>query len=388
MNLGSGEQVLLSDSGTQLNDLAWHTAELLHEFYNVTLTVDNHSKTSLRMPGPERELHINDGLYVGGTGGLDQAYLSRDLNGFRGCLDEVIFNQHNLLSSLRPYSGFKNVYEVSLGCSPQFFANEDDPISFFSSQAYISLPPWTAQHESAFECSIHTSAEEGIVMYSSARQGDFVAMEIQKGLLVAVVGKDGSKTELRSLTFINDNKWHDVKLIFTPKSLQLTVDGETVKSIISSRSKAFHLKGFLFLGGIDDSTRSEVRKVGLSSVAGKRIKGGSFKGCFRDIKINYVKMGLPNAVVTKDISVGCDPEKKLEISTTVRPITLPMTLVDSVTQLPPTDVSTLAKGLVKNYGHNFLQLRNLVVPEGGRGALDSKHIKVNLDFKKLASYKR
>uniref|UniRef100_A0A671RXT0 Chondroitin sulfate proteoglycan 4-like n=1 Tax=Sinocyclocheilus anshuiensis TaxID=1608454 RepID=A0A671RXT0_9TELE len=383
LDLGSGEQILLSDSGTQLNDLAWHTAELFHDIYNVTLTVDNHSKTSLRMPGPERELHINGGLYVGGTGGLDKAYLSRDLNGFRGCLDEVIFNQHNLLSSLRPYSGFKNVYEVSLGCSPQFFANEDEPISLFSSRAYISLPPWTAQHEWAFECSIHTSAEEGIIMYNSARQGDFVALEIQKGLLVAIVGKDGSKTELRSLTFINDNKWHNVQLFFTPKNLQLTVDGESVKSIITSRSKNFHLKGSLFLGGIDDSTRSEVRKVGLSSVAGKRIKGGSFKGCFRDIKINNVKMGLPNALVTKDVSVGCEPEKELDISTTVSPTTLSITLVESVTPLPPTDVSTLAKGLVKKYGCNFLQLRNLVVPEGGRGSLESKHIKVNLDFKKL-----
>uniref|UniRef100_A0A8C2D5V7 Si:dkey-193c22.2 n=1 Tax=Cyprinus carpio TaxID=7962 RepID=A0A8C2D5V7_CYPCA len=383
LDLGSGEQILLSDSGTQLNDLAWHTAELFHDNYNVTLTVDNHSKTSLRMPGPERELHINGGLYVGGTGGLDQAYLSRDLNGFRGCLDEVIFNQHNLLSSLRPYSGFKNVYEVSLGCSPQFFANEADPISFFSSRAYISLPPWTAQHEWTFECSIHTSAEEGIIMYNSARQGDFVALEIQKGLLVAMVGKDGSKTELRSLTFISDNKWHNIQFFFTPKNLQLTVDRETVKSIITSRSKTFYLKGSLFLGGIDDSTRSEVRKVGLSSVAGKRIKGGSFKGCFRDMKINNVKMGLPNALVTKDISVGCEPEKEMEISTTVSPTTLARTLVDSITPLPPTDVSTLAKGLVKKYGRNFLQLRNLVVPEGGRGSLDSKHIKVNLDFKKL-----
>nr|XP_005165450.1 chondroitin sulfate proteoglycan 4-like [Danio rerio]XP_021332245.1 chondroitin sulfate proteoglycan 4-like [Danio rerio] len=380
LDLGSGEQILLSDSGTQLNDLAWHTAELLHDIHNVTMTVDNHSKTTLQMPGPERVLHINDGLYVGGSGGLDKTYLFRDLSGFRGCLDEVIFNQHNLLSSLRPYSGFKNVYEVSLGCSPQFFANEDDPISFFSSQAYISLPPWTAQHEWTFECSFHTSAEEGIIMYNSARQGDFVALEIQKGLLVALIGKDGSKTELRSLTFINDRRWHNVKLFFTPKSLQLTVDGESVKSTISSRSKTFHLKGFLFVGGIDDSTRSEVRKVGLASVAGKRVRGGSFKGCFRDIKINYVKMGLPSAVVTKDISVGCEPEKELDISTTVSPITLSS---DSVTQLPPTDVSTLAKGLVKKYGHNFLQLRNLVVPEGGRGSLESKHIKVNLDFKKL-----
>ncbi|XP_051534286.1 chondroitin sulfate proteoglycan 4-like [Myxocyprinus asiaticus] len=383
LDLGSGEKVLSSDSGTQLNDLAWHSAELHHEFYNVTLTVDNHSQSSLQMSGPEHELHINDGLYVGDRGGLDKAYLASDLHGFRGCLDEVIFNQHNLLSSLRSYSGFKNVYEVSLGCSPQFFANEDDTVIFFSSRAYISLPPWTAQHEWALECSVHTLAEDGIIMYNSARQGDFVAMEIQKGLLVAVVCKDGLKTELRSLSFINDNKWHDVKLYFTLKSLQLTVDGETVKSSISSRSKLFHLKGFLFLGGIDDSTRSEVRKVGLSSVAGKRVKGGSFKGCFRNIKVNDVKMGLPNAVVTKDISVGCEPEKELEIISTVSPETLTNTIFGSVTQSSAFDVSTLAKGLVRKYGNNFLQLRNLIVPEGGRASLNSKHIKVNLDFKKL-----
>ncbi|XP_051949978.1 chondroitin sulfate proteoglycan 4 [Xyrauchen texanus] len=383
LDLGSGEKVLLSDSGTQLNDLAWHSAELLHEFYNVTLTVDHHSQSSLQMSGPEHELHINDGLYVGDRGGLDKVYLASEIHGFRGCLDEVIFNQHNLLSSLRSYSGFKNVYEVSLGCSPQFLANEDDTVIFFSSRAYISLPPWTAQHEWALECSVHTLSEDGIIMYNSARQGDFVAMEIQKGLLVAVICKDGLTTELRSLTFINDNKWHDVKLYFTLKSLQLTVDGETVKSSISSRSKHFYLKGFLFLGGIDDSTRSEVRKVGLSSVAGKRVKGGSFKGCFRNIKVNYVKMGLPNAVVTKDISVGCEPEKELEIITTVIPETLTYTIFGSVTQPPAIDVSTLAKGLVRKYGNNFLQLRNLVVPEGGRASLNSKHIKVNLDFKKL-----
>ncbi|KAI4881525.1 hypothetical protein NFI96_033562, partial [Prochilodus magdalenae] len=381
LDLGSGERILHSDRGNPLNDLAWHTIDLFHDRYNVSLTVDKHFQTSQRLPGPQQELNIKDGLYVGGTGGLDKVYLPSDLTGFRGCLDEVLFNEHNLLSSLRSYSGLKNVYEVSLGCSPQFFANEEDSISFFSSRAYISLPPWSAQHEWTLECSVHTPAQEGIIMYNSARQGDFVTLEIQEGLLVAMVGRDGMKTELRSLTFVNDKKWHSVKLYFTSKSLQLSVDGETVKTSISSRSKAMQLKGFLFLGGVDDSTRSEVRKVGLSSVAGKRIKGGSFKGCFRDIKVNDVPTGLPNAVVTKDISVGCEPEINPEITTTLSPAAIPQT--SSATLLPPVDMSTLAKGLVKKYGQNFLQLRNLVVPEGGRASLDSKHIKVNLDFKKL-----
>ncbi|TKS78369.1 Chondroitin sulfate proteoglycan 4 [Collichthys lucidus] len=248
LDLGSGEQVLHSERGTQLNDLAWHSVEIRHVQHNVTLTVDKNSHTSVKMPGSQQDLNILDGLYVGGSGGLDKLYLPRNLIGFRGCMDEVVFNEHDILSSLRPYTGFKNIYEVSLGCSPQFFATEDDSISFFSSRAYISLPTWNAQHEAVFECVVHTSAKEGIIMYNSAREGDFVAVEIQEGLPVAIIGKGGTKTELRSLMFINDRKWHSIKLHFSSKNLELTVDGEMVKSSISSRSKGFQLKGYLFVG--------------------------------------------------------------------------------------------------------------------------------------------
>ncbi|KAG9353750.1 hypothetical protein JZ751_011872 [Albula glossodonta] len=376
LELGSGERTLRSEKGIPLNDLAWHSVELRHENLNVTLTVDKHSHTILKMPGPERELSILDGLFVGGTGGLDKPYLANHPAGFRGCIDEVLFNQHNLLSSLRPYSGYKNVYEVSLGCSPQFMASEDDPISFFSSRAYISLPFWNVQQEGVFECVVHTSAEEGIILYNSARQGDFVAMEIREGLLVAILGKAGTKTELRSLTFINDLKWHTIKLYFSHKSLELTVDEETVKTSISSRARSLQLRGSLFVGGIDDSTRTEVRKMGLVSVSGKRVRGGSFKGCLRDIKVNSLKMGLPNTVVTKDISVGCEPEKEPE------PTPTPTTAL-RVTPTPPVHMSTPSKVLDKKRGQNFLVLKDLVVPEGGRAPLESKHIKVNLEFKKL-----
>uniref|UniRef100_A0A672ZZN5 Si:dkey-193c22.2 n=1 Tax=Sphaeramia orbicularis TaxID=375764 RepID=A0A672ZZN5_9TELE len=383
LDLGSGEQVLQSERGTQLNDLAWHSVEVHHEQRNVTLTVDKNSHTSVKIPGSHHSLNILDGLYVGGSGGLDRPYLPRDPVGFRGCMDEVLFNEHDLLSSLRPYTGFKSVYEVSLGCSPQFFATEVDPISLFSSRAYISLPPWNTQQEAVFECVVHTSAKEGIILYNSARDGNFVALEIQEGLLVAIVGKGGTKTELRSLTFINDRKWHTLKLHFSSKSLELSVDGELVKTSINSRSKGLQLKGHLFVGGIDDSTRSEVKKVGLVSVSGKRVRGGSFKGCLKNIEVNGVKVGLSAAVVTKDISVGCEPEKVPEPSTTVSTTSVPGSLLHSVTPTPSLYMSTLARGLDRRYGLNFVHLKNLVVAEGGRASLEAKHIKVLLDFKKL-----
>ncbi|XP_056136319.1 chondroitin sulfate proteoglycan 4 [Lampris incognitus] len=383
LDLGSGERLLHSERGIQVNDLAWHSVEVRHERSNVTLTVDKNSHTSLIMPGPHHDLNIVEGLFVGGSGGLDKPYLPSDLTGFRGCLDEVVFNEHDMLSSLRPYSGFKSVHEVSLGCSPQFFAGVEDPVSFFSSRAYISLPPWNARQDGIFECVMHTSAKEGIVLYNSAREGDFVAVEIQEGLVVAVVGKAGSKTELRSLTFVNDEKWHSVKLYFNSRSLQLTVDDEIVKTNTGSRSKGLQLKGLLFVGGIDDSTRAEVRKIGLLSVSGKRVRGGSLKGCLKNIKVNGVKMGLSTAVVTKDVSVGCEPEREPDLSTTMSPVTVPAPQFDPVTPTPELHMSTLVRGLDRKYGFHFVHLKNLVVSEGGRASLESKHIKVFLDFKKL-----
>lgn len=372
-----------SDRGTQLNDLAWHSVEIHHILHNITLTVDKNSHTSVKMPGSQQDLHILDGLFVGGSGGLDRRYLPRDPVGFRGCMDEVIFNKHDLLSSLRPYTGFKNVYEVSLGCSPQFFATEEDPISFFSSRAYISFPTWNGQQDAVFECVVHTSAKDGIILYSSAREGDFVALEIQEGFPVAIIGKGGTKTELRSLTLINNKKWHSVKLNFSPKSTELTVDGEMVKSSIGSRAKELQFKSYLFVGGIDDSTRAEVRKIGLLSVSGKRVRGGSFKGCLKNIEVNKIKLSLSNTIVTKDISVGCEPEREAEPSTTVNPTSGPGSLFHLVTTTPSPHMSTLARGLDRRYGSNFMQLRNLVVEEGGRASLEAKHIKVLLDFKKL-----
>lgn len=375
--------MLHSAKGTQLNDLAWHTLEVRHERRDLALTVDKNSRSSLTVPSSRHELRITDGLFVGGSGGLDRAYLPRDPAGFRGCVDEAVFNDHDLLSSLRPYAGFKNVHEVSLGCSPQFFATEEDPISFFSSRAYMSLPTWNAQQEAVFQCVVHTSAKEGIVLFNSAREGDFVAVEIQEGLPVAVVGKGGTRTELRSLTFVSDGKWHFIKLSFSSKNLALTVDGEVVKNSIRTRSKGFQLRGHLFVGGVDDGARAEVKKVGLLSVSGKRARGGSFKGCVKNIEVNRVKMGLANAIVTRDLSVGCEPEKEPEAATTASPTTPPGSLLQLMTTTPSLHMSTLARGLDRRYGPDFIQLRNLVVQEGGRASLEAKHVKVHLDFKKL-----
>uniref|UniRef100_UPI00398EF69D chondroitin sulfate proteoglycan 4 isoform X2 n=1 Tax=Pristiophorus japonicus TaxID=55135 RepID=UPI00398EF69D len=376
LELGSGEKILRSERGVKLNDLALHTLEIYHEGGEVTLTVDKHFTTSVKILGLLHELNIQHGIYVGGTGGFDKPYMEGAASNFRGCIDEVLFNQRDILSSLRTYSGFKNVHEVSAGCSDEFFAEDSEPVSLFSSKSYLEFALWNAQEEAVFECAVRTTEPLGLLLYNAGQQGDFVAMENAEGLIRVVIGKSGRNTHLSSLSHVNDNNWHYIKLRFTSKHLHLTVDEETVKVFLSSRSKNLKLRGPLFVGGIDDSTRVAVLKIGLLSLAGRKARGGSFRGCLKDVKANSAKKSLKNVLVTKDISAGCAAVKKS--STTFKTTTAQM-LVIPTTSIPQMAVKPTAKAQTKK----FLTLNNLVVAEGGETALESKHIKLNLEFKKL-----
>ncbi|KAM6035907.1 chondroitin sulfate proteoglycan 4-like isoform 1-T1 [Theristicus caerulescens] len=380
INFGVGERVLHSHQRSQLNDLAWHLVELHHEHDNVTLVVDKHDRTSAKMPGILYELNIDYGFYVGGTSKLDVPYLVGALPSFRGCIDDVSFNQLDILMPLRPSPGFKNVHEVLVGCSDEFFAGEDEPISFFSSRSYVSFPSWNVDDEGILEFTLQTSAARGLLLYHPGQAGDFIAMEMEHGLIKAYVGKHKSRTQLFSRRSVNDSHWHYIKLKFTAEYLQLTLDEETVKKSLPPHSKLPLLKGSLFVGGVDDSTRSEVIKLELTSVSGKYARGGSFKGCLRDLKANSEKKSLKNVLVTKDISAGCETESAFHAN-----LSLEMAVKNPTVKAAPTFAISpeSSVSLGKEDKSHLLVLSNLIVLEGGQASLESKHIKVNLDFQKL-----
>uniref|UniRef100_A0A3Q3QNT9 Laminin G domain-containing protein n=1 Tax=Monopterus albus TaxID=43700 RepID=A0A3Q3QNT9_MONAL len=375
-HLQVSERSLLSKKGiNHLSDLAWHSIELTHNHHNVTMTVDRNSHTSLHMPGPDVELSTEDGFFIGGVSGLNHPYLPNIFTNFRGCVDEVVFNGHNLLSSLRPYSGYRTVHEVSLGCSLQFSAKEGEPISFLSSKAFIALPPWEVPQEGMFECELYPSAkeEDGIVLYSSSNQSGFVAIELREGHLVAMVGNgEGIKTELRSLTHVQSKPtWLPIQLHLLPHFVQLKVGKELIKANRSLELQVIQLKGSLFLGGLDQHAWEGARRAGLLSTSSAG--AASFKGCLRAVKVNTQKLGLPHAIVTKDITVGCNTGGAPDTVTTTSP-----------TDSTEFDVTTTQP--VSNDKKNFLLLRKLEVSEGGRAPLEPKHIKVglvNMDFRKL-----
>ncbi|NWW03053.1 CSPG4 protein, partial [Oreocharis arfaki] len=378
INFGVGERVLHSQQRSQLNDLAWHLVELHHERDNVTLVIDKHDRTSAKMPGILYELNVDYGFYIGGAAKLDVPYLVGALPSFRGCIDDVLFNQLNILMPLRPSPGFKNIHEVSVGCSDEFFAGEEESISFFSSRSYISFPSWNVDGEGIFEYTLQTSAARGLLLYHPGEAGDFIAMKMEDGLIKAYVGKHNNRTHLSSRRSVNDGRWHYIKLKFTAEYLQLTLDEETMKKSLPLHSKLPLLNGSLFVGGVDDNIRSEVIK--LISVSGKYTRGGSFKGCLRNLKTNSEKKSLKNVLVTKDISAGCEMQSafdtNLSLETAVKNPPVKAAPVFAVSH-----ESSISLG--KEDKSHLLFLSNLIVLEGGQASLESKHIKINLDFQKL-----
>ncbi|NXC46729.1 CSPG4 protein, partial [Penelope pileata] len=381
INFGMGERILRSQQRSQLNDLAWHLVELHHERDNVTLLIDKNHRTSAKMPGILHELNIDHGFYIGGTTELDVPYLVGALPHFRGCIDDVSFNQLDVLMPLRPSPGFKKVREVSMGCSDEFFAGEDEPISFFSSRSYVSFPLWKVDGEGILEYALQTSAARGLLLYHPGQAGDFVAMEMEDGLVKAYIGKHRSRTYLSSRRSVNDSRWHYIKLKFTAEYLQLTLDEEAVKKTFPPQSKLPLLKGSLFVGGIDDSTRSEVVRLELTSVSGKHARGGSFKGCLRDLKANSEKKSLKNVQVTKDISAGCETGSAFNRNLPSLETVVKYPTIKAAPTLPIFPENSVSLG--QEDKRHLLFLSNLIVQEGGQASLESKHIKVNLDFQKL-----
>ncbi|KAM4808341.1 chondroitin sulfate proteoglycan 4-like [Rhinophrynus dorsalis] len=379
MNLGESEQVVLLDQGPRLDDLEWHFLKLLHENANIVLSVDELHKSSVRISGESHKLNVHYGIYIGGLGKLRVPYSERIPSNFRGCLDEVVFNEQELLSSLRPYPGLKTVHEVSLGCSDEFFITEDDPISLFSSKSYIAFPSWKVEEGGIWECLLQTSDGRGLLLFHSGTVGDFVSLEIQDWIVKAHLRKGKNIVQLSSVNRITESKWHYIKLKITARHLYLTIDEETTKASLASHSKTIQLNGPLYIGGVDDAARSQVISLNLAALSGKHAKGGSFKGCIKNVKMDSVKYGLKNALATKDVSPGCKTEIISSTLPGLKNEAMQFTTVGPAAKL----ITSAAVTQEKNTKDRFLVLSNLVVQEGGRASLQSKHIKLNLDFKKL-----
>ncbi|XP_042731991.1 chondroitin sulfate proteoglycan 4 [Lagopus leucura] len=385
LRLGSEEVTLQSPAELQLDNLALHDVELLLEDGRMTLTVDDLFNSSVDIAGPMRELDIQHGLYAGGTGSLNLPYLAGVSPPFRGCLHTVTFNGLDVLSPLSSDSSSKVFHQVQEGCSTQFSAEPEEPIGFLGPQSYIAFPTWEAREEGTIEFVITTSITQAPLIYHAGLENDFFYLEISNGRLRGFVEKGSGVIVLHNNIFISDEQQHYVKVYTDTHKLEILIDYYASSTSNRGINSRLDLQGNLFIGGLNDKALQRLRAHHLAFTSVWTLTNNSFVGCVEDLRINQQRRSLQDAMVTRDVTVGCgrqehywDYEEAYE--------------QDEAPTSPPPDAWHGALGLAEpcqpdgSFPPAFanvsrlLHVSPLIVSEGGMAFVEWKHAQPTVDL--------
>ncbi|XP_074956025.1 chondroitin sulfate proteoglycan 4 [Phalacrocorax aristotelis] len=386
LQLGSEEITLQSPEELQLNNLVMHDVELLVEDGRMMLTIDGLFNSSVDIAGPLRELDIQYGLYAGGTGSLDLPYLAEASSPFRGCLHLVTFNGLDVLSPLSSDGSSKIFHQVQEGCSTEFSAEPEDPFGFLGPHSYIAFPTWNAREEATIEFVITTSVTQAPLIYHAGLENDFFYLEISNGRLRGFVEKGNGVTVLHNNIFISDEQQHYVKVYTDIHKFEILIDYYASSTSSRGINNYLDLQGNLFIGGMNEKALQSLRGHHLAFTSVWTMTNNSFVGCLEDLRINLHRRSLQDAVITKDITSGCEKQEHYWDYDEVYE-------QDEAPTSPSPDVWSGAPGLVvepcqpdNSFPPAFanisrlLHISPLIVSEGGTAYLEWKHAQPTIDL--------
>lgn len=383
MNMGTGEVILTSSQGVQLNNLLDHKISLTLQDGKLTMTIDELYPTYVPVNDDGEELNIDQGIWLGGTGDLDTPYLSNAIPPFRGCMTQVKFESHqfDILGML-----FKQCQDTKESCSSEFEAGDGEATSFSTPDSFVSFPTWSGASGAprVLEFLMKTTIEDALLIFHPGRESDFIAVGVVKGFLRGMLDL-GSGAEVLDNTQVqlDDDQWHRVKVQVSQESFVINVDSQS-SSLPLDKSHKLDLVGNLYLGGIQGKMKDVFRESGSLNRAEEEMTAESFIGCLGEIKVNQKDRSLQDALVTKDVHVKCEGEDydyssyyDTESTTTSPPVRIRYVNMDFNEQhCHPTDDTP---EIFKNVG-KLLDITPVLVPEGGEDFLDISHIKPTFDL--------
>ncbi|KAG8176707.1 hypothetical protein JTE90_023259 [Oedothorax gibbosus] len=391
INLGAGEAVLSSTPGVALNDLLWHELELHRTDAELTLIVDNHHTTYLDIPGRFFELNVKYGVFIGGVGGFSELFLGNIPN-FRGCVEDVIFNSHDILK-IAAASEDQNVFSVTWNCSDEFEALSNQPISFVEKGSFLALPAWNARNGGSVSLDVKTQARAATLFYNAGvpLKSDFISLEILEGKTVVSVNEGNGVVILNSDVTVNDGIWHHIEVQFSQSYIEIVVDGHA-KNLRPGLgdNRFFDLSGLFYIGGIELNKQSRALQDGLQSILLEGVEL-SLKGCIKNIQINNQLSGFREAEVTHGVQRDCAWEYMCLQEPCVPEAECYQEGVDSFRCICDKDNcvrSNFSSGYKlytkssKPIDLEILNLQPLVISEGGSDLITVNHIRVILDYQK------
>ena len=282
------------------------------------LRVDQIHTTSIETPGRFYELNINTGVFLGGVRTKSDMFFGI-FTQYRGCLEEVMFNHVHILQEAEKLNDPFNRRAVMWGCSSEFRATSNLPISFKSNSSFIAFPSLNTRLSLiSITFDVRTRIENALLVYHSGRthNSDFLVVEILNSQVSLKVNKGNGAIEFVSRKNITDGIWHQVEVVIDPINIRLGVDGVRKERRTNfGENKFLDLDGFLFVGGLDTKTRERARDYLFPSMRPSSSGGSSFIGCLQNFKVNGELHGFREA----EISHGLTPECLWSFPCTNRP---------------------------------------------------------------------
>ncbi|XP_013781378.1 chondroitin sulfate proteoglycan 4-like, partial [Limulus polyphemus] len=305
INLGSGEEMLTSPPGIRFNDLLWHEAKIHRVDGEIILVIDRIYETFLHVSGRFFELNIKSGIFLGELGNNNDGFFE-NIASFRGCLEDVKFNEYDMLRFAMD-SLEKHVFGVTWDCREEFQSPSLEPISFVEPGAFIALQTLKARNGGNFTFEVKTNSQLAVLLYNTGNtpETDFIAVEIVEGLIIVSINEGNGVVEIQSDVVVSDGEWHYVEVDFSPMFLEVEVDGkrESLRPSVG-QNRFFDLDGFLYFGGIEKNKQSRALQQGIKSlVLGST--GSSLGGCLQNIRLNDQLVGLQEVRVSRGIQPGC-----------------------------------------------------------------------------------
>ncbi|ESO86471.1 hypothetical protein LOTGIDRAFT_146091, partial [Lottia gigantea] len=169
-----------------------------------------------------------------------------------------------------------------------------DPVTFKSASAYATLPTLHAYKKFSLSFQFKTTEESGLVLFNSGQGQDFFCIELHGGYLYYIynMGAGAQRIMINSKDKLNNNKWHEVRLLRPELHKQLIrIDDNTptVDNLGGSQALHFDLEGSLFVGGVRKTMYHSLPKI-ITSRHG-------FLGCLGSLDLNGY---LPNLVKEAD----------------------------------------------------------------------------------------
>ncbi|KAL8587816.1 hypothetical protein ACOMHN_021034 [Nucella lapillus] len=263
-NLGGELRTLYA--GENLNDLDWHTVYIQRRGNEMEVWVDDGPHEQETLAGSGYQMAV-DRIYLGGTDGSDERYIGYLQNFYMGDLD--------VLEQMR---GTELEVGSYISLPPLIYY----PVTFPDFGSFITLSPLRVPLSMVLHFMFKTQEPNGILLFSSGRNRDYLVMELFEGKLY-IQFNTGSDRPLRASAdqIVNDGKWHTITLRRSAgdqSQFLVTVDGVT--SSVSYAGDGMDLQGPLYIGGApEELLQKDYVRNGVLSRTG-------FRGCLASVDLS------------------------------------------------------------------------------------------------------